>query len=82
MDEKLGVPIWSYVSQDRGSIRRAINYLDKYLLGEESWPYQNIKENDVTQSNNKMFMLYLAMAYKQYKIPAYLTHYQNILVIV
>lgn len=53
------------MSQDRGSIRRAINYLDKYLLGEESWPYQNIKENDVTQSNNKMFMLYLAMAYKQ-----------------
>lgn len=72
MGEKLGVPIWSYVSRDGGSIKGAINYLDKYLLGEESWPYQNIKGNDVAQPNNEIFMLYLAMAYKQYKIPAYL----------
>ena len=72
MGEKLGVPIWSYVSRDGGSIKGAINYLDKYLLGEENWPYQNIKGNDVAQPNNEMFMLYLAMAYKRYKIPAYL----------
>lgn len=72
MGEKLGVPIWNYVSPNGGSIKGGIDYLDKYLLGEENWPYQNIKGNDVAQPNNKIFMLYLAMAYKQYKKPAYL----------
>lgn len=72
MGEKLGVPIWNYVSPNGGSIKGGIDYLDKYLLGEESWPYQNIKGKDVEQPSNKIFMLYLAMAYKQYKKPVYL----------
>ncbi|WP_066875271.1 alginate lyase family protein [Clostridium mediterraneense] len=72
MGEKLNVPIWNYTSPDNGSIKGGIHYLNKYLLGEENWPFQNIKGNDVAQPNNQLFMLYLAMAYNHYKDPSYL----------
>lgn len=78
--DKLGIPIWHYHSPDGGSILKAINYLNRYLLGKENWPYQNIHGKYVNATMTKQFIPYLALAYKKTKNHQYLRtikKYQN-----
>lgn len=70
--EKLSIPIWEYKSTYGGSIEKAIDYLNNYLLGKEKWPYQNITGKDVNEEDNGDFIKYLSLAYDHYKKPEYL----------
>ncbi|MGL4990320.1 MAG: alginate lyase family protein [Sarcina sp.] len=62
MGQQLNVPIYSYVSDNGGSIDKAIDYLNSYLLGKENWPYQNITGKDIHDAPTEGFIPYLAMA--------------------
>ena len=70
--EKLSIPIWDYKSPYGGSIEKALDYLNNYLLGKEKWPYENIKGKNVNEEDNGEFIKYLALAYDHYKNPDYL----------
>jgi hypothetical protein len=47
--EKTSVDLWQYSGKNKGSIKKAIDWLAPYAVGEKQWPYQQIgdykKEN-------------------------------------
>ena len=48
LGEHVGVDLWRYETADGRSIRRALDYLTPYGLGEKKWPYQQINGFDAT----------------------------------
>jgi hypothetical protein len=42
--EKAGVDLWNYTGKNKGSIRKAIDWLAPYAVGEKQWPYEQIGE--------------------------------------
>jgi hypothetical protein len=44
LGERVGVDLWNYRTADGRSIRRALDYLIPFSLGEKKWPHQEIGE--------------------------------------
>ncbi|HZS04357.1 MAG TPA: alginate lyase family protein [Blastocatellia bacterium] len=44
LGENVGVDLWNYQTADGRSIRKALDYLTPYALGEEKWPHQQLGE--------------------------------------
>src|SRR4030095_1557517 len=44
LGENVGVDLWSYQTNDGRSIRKALNFLIPYALGEKKWDYQQLGE--------------------------------------
>jgi hypothetical protein len=44
LGERVGVDLWNYQSADGRSIRRALDYLVPFALGESKWPHQQLGE--------------------------------------
>jgi hypothetical protein len=44
LGEHVGVDLWNYQSADGRSIRKALDYLAPFALGEQKWPYQQLGE--------------------------------------
>jgi hypothetical protein len=44
LGENVGVDLWSYQAADGRSIRRALDYLVPFALGEQKWSYQQLGE--------------------------------------
>jgi len=40
--KKIGIDLWRYLTLDRPQIRRALDWLIPFALGEKQWPYQQI----------------------------------------
>jgi hypothetical protein len=44
LGERVGVDLWNWTTADGRSIRRALDYLIPFSLGEKKWPHQEIGE--------------------------------------
>jgi hypothetical protein len=44
LGERLGVDLWNYKTQDGRGIRRALEYLYPFAVGEQEWPHQQLGE--------------------------------------
>jgi hypothetical protein len=68
MAEKYGIDLWSYQSQNGGSLRVALEYLLPYAKKEKKWPYQMIRgwEDDI-----QTMSLLLRIAAQKYNNPSY-----------
>jgi hypothetical protein len=44
LGERVGVDLWNWTTADGRSIRRALDYLTPFSLGEKKWPHQEIGE--------------------------------------
>jgi hypothetical protein len=44
LGENVGVDLWSFQTADGRSIRRALDYLVPFALGDRKWPYQQLGE--------------------------------------
>jgi len=44
LGERVGVDLWNYRTADGRSIRRALEYLMPFALGEKKWPHQQLGE--------------------------------------
>jgi hypothetical protein len=66
--ERQGIDLWSYKSEQGGSLRAALDYLVPFALKEKKWPYQMIKgwEDDI-----QTISLLLRIAAQKYKNPEY-----------
>jgi hypothetical protein len=66
--EQVDVDLWMYSTRDGRSIRRALDYLAPYLLGEKQWQHEQIAEMSISPSDAGMFF----MAARRYREPKYL----------
>ncbi len=44
LGENVGVDLWNYQTKDGRSIRRALEYLYPFAIGEQKWTYQQLGE--------------------------------------
>ena len=42
LGERVGVDLWNYQTADGRSIRKALEFLTPFALGERKWPYQQL----------------------------------------
>jgi hypothetical protein len=66
--EHLDVDLWNYESEDGRSLRRGLDFVLPYLLGEKEWPHEQIEEMSVSPSDTGLFYL----AARHYENPRYL----------
>jgi len=66
--EHVNVDLWNYTTPDGRGIRRGLDYIKPYLLGEKSWPHEQIIEFSVSPSDMGLFF----MAARHYREPNYL----------
>jgi hypothetical protein len=66
--ERLDVDLWRYESADGRSLRRGLDFVLPYLLGEKQWPHEQIEEMRVSPSDMGLFFL----AARRYDEPRYL----------
>jgi hypothetical protein len=55
--EHLDVDLWHYESEDGRSLRRGLEFVLPYLLGEKQWPHEQIEEMSVSPSDMGLFFL-------------------------
>jgi hypothetical protein len=65
--EPLGIDLWNYETGDGRSLRRGLDFVMPYLIGEKKWPHEQIEEMEVSPSDMGLF--YLAAA--RYGEPKY-----------
>ena len=66
LGDNVGVDLWNYQTQDGRSIRRALDYLYPFAIGEQKWTYQQIGGFDGTS----LFPL-MRRAAAHYKDPSF-----------
>jgi hypothetical protein len=66
--EHLDVDLWHYESDDGRSLRRGLDFVVPYLVGEKEWPHEQIEEMYVSPSDMGLFFL----AARRYDEPRYL----------
>jgi hypothetical protein len=62
-----GVNLWTYSAKNGGSIKKALDWLAPFAIGEKPWPYQQISE----YKKENIFILFVQAA-KKYKEKKYL----------
>jgi hypothetical protein len=55
--EHLGIDLWNYQSKDGRSLRRGLDFVLPYLLGEKEWPHEQIEEMYVSAADTGLFLL-------------------------
>ena len=66
--EHVDVDLWNYSTTDGRSIRRGLDFVMPYLLGEKEWPHEQIEEMSVSPTDTGLFF----MAARRYQDPRYL----------
>jgi Alginate lyase len=66
--EHLNVDLWNYESPDGRSLRRGLDFVLPYLLGEKQWPHEQIEDMYVSPADMGLFL----MAARQYQDREYL----------
>jgi hypothetical protein len=66
--EHLDVDLWRYESADGRSLRRGLDFVLPYLIGEKQWPHEQIEEMSISPSDKGLFML----AARRFNDPRYL----------
>jgi hypothetical protein len=66
--EHLDIDLWKYESQDGRSLRRGLDFVMPYLLGEKQWPHEQIEDMYVSPADMGLFFL----AARRYDEPRYL----------
>jgi hypothetical protein len=66
--EQVDVNLWDYQTDDGRSLRRGLDFVVPYLLGEKNWPHEQIEEMSVSPSDTGLFL----MAAKQFNEPRFL----------
>jgi hypothetical protein len=66
--EHLNVDLWNYESADGRSLRRGLEFVVPYLLGEKDWPHEQIEEMYVSPADTGLFFL----SARRYDEPRYL----------
>jgi hypothetical protein len=66
--EHLDVDLWNHESEDGRSLRRGLDFVVPYLVGEKEWPYEQIEEMYVSPADTGLFFL----AARRYGEPRYL----------
>ena len=64
--EHLGIDLWHYQAPNGSSLRRGLEFVRPYLLGETEWPHEQIEEMDISPSDMGLFYL-AAMRYDEPK---------------
>jgi hypothetical protein len=65
--EHLGVDLWKHESADGRSLRRGLDFVLPYLMGEKEWPHEQIEEMYVSPADLGLFLL----AARRYEEPRY-----------
>jgi hypothetical protein len=55
--EHVGVDLWGYESSDGRSLRRGLDFVMPYLVGEKEWPHEQIEEMDVSPADMGLFLI-------------------------
>jgi len=63
------VDLWSFTTSKGAGLRRALDWLSPYALGDKSWPYQQINP----YNKNELFPL-MSQAAHVWKVPIYNSH--------
>jgi hypothetical protein len=66
--EQVDVDLWTFSTRDGRSMRRALDHVTPYLLGEKEWPHEQIAEMSISPSDAGLFF----MATRRYQEPRYL----------
>jgi hypothetical protein len=66
--EHVDVDLWNHESADGRSLRRGLDFVVPYLLGEKEWPHEQIEEMYVSPADTGLFFL----AARRYDEPRYL----------
>jgi hypothetical protein len=66
--EHLDVDLWTYESEDGRSLRRGLDFVMPYLLGDKEWSHEQIEEMSVSPTDMGLFYL----AARRYDEPRYL----------
>lgn len=66
LGQNVGVDLWNFETKDGRSIRKAMDFLTPYVLGEKKWPYKQI-----TEYNSSTIARLLVIASTKYQVPQY-----------
>ncbi|MEX0611555.1 MAG: alginate lyase family protein, partial [Pirellulales bacterium] len=66
--EHVDEDIWNYETEDGRSLRRGLEFVVPYLLGEKEWPHEQIEEMSVSPTDMGLFYL----SARRYDEPRYL----------
>jgi hypothetical protein len=67
--EQLDEDLWNYKSDDGRSLRRGLDFVLPYMIGQKVWPHEQIDEMSVSPSDIGLFY----MAARKYRDKRYLT---------
>lgn len=54
--KKLGIDLWNYSRKDKGSLRKAIDYLIPYYVKEKKWPFNQIADFEYDRGHSLILM--------------------------
>jgi hypothetical protein len=66
--DHVDVDLWGYESSDGRSLRRGLNFVMPYLVGDKDWPHEQIEDMYVSPADTGLFL----MAARRFNEPKYL----------
>ena len=65
--EKTGMDLWSRENEKGGSIRKALEFLNAYTGTKKEWPYEQIKDRDLTRLKTTLNIAAFKYQHRPYK---------------